>query len=276
MSPVTFTAPRRDAAAAASAEKRIELEGVALCYRLAKQRIRSFKEFAIHFMKGALSYEQLWALRDISFTIRSGETVGIVGRNGAGKSTLLKVISKVLKPTAGVARIQGTLSPILELGTGFDRELTGFENIYLNALLLGRSRREVAEVVDGIVEFSGLGDFVRSPIRNYSTGMLARLGFSIATAWVPDIMILDEVLAVGDSSFIHKCEERLRRFHNAGTTVLMVSHNAEAIRHNCTRCIWLDAGRLIADGETSKVLALYEGHGTDPDARRAGHLSLDA
>jgi ABC-type polysaccharide/polyol phosphate transport system ATPase subunit len=258
------------------AETRIELTGVSLCYRLAKQRIRSFKEFAIHFMKGSLSYEQLWALRDISLTIRSGETVGIVGRNGAGKSTLLKVISKVLQPTGGAAVMRGTLSPILELGTGFDRELTGFENIYLNALLLGRSRREVAEVVDGIVEFSGLGDFVRAPIRNYSSGMLARLGFSVATAWLPDIMILDEVLAVGDSSFIRKCEERLRRFHAAGTTILMVSHNAEAIRHNCTRCIWLDAGRLIADGETEEVLALYEGHGTDPEGRNAGHLSLDA
>jgi ABC-2 type transport system ATP-binding protein len=273
----TLTAPPRPEAAAAAAgadDVRIDLAGVSLCYRLAKQRIRSFKEFAIHFMKGALSYEQLWALRDIDLTIKSGETVGIVGRNGAGKSTLLKVISKVLKPTTGTARMRGSLSPILELGTGFDRELTGFENIYLNAMLLGRTRREIAEVIDGIVEFSGLGDFVRAPIRNYSSGMLARLGFSVATAWVPDIMILDEVLAVGDSSFIHKCEERLRRFHDAGTTVLMVSHNAAAIRHNCTRSIWIDAGRLIADGETSEVLALYEGHGTDPDARRAGHLSL--
>jgi ABC-2 type transport system ATP-binding protein len=259
-----------DAPPAAADAPRIELAGVSLCYRLAKQRTRSFKEFAIHFMKGALSYEKLWALRDIDLTIYRGETVGIVGRNGAGKSTLLKVISRVMEPSGGRATMRGTLSPILELGTGFDRELTGLENIYLNALLLGRSRREVAEAVDGIVDFSGLGDFVRAPIRNYSSGMLARLGFSVATAWLPDIMILDEVLAVGDSSFIHKCEERLRRFHDAGTTILMVSHNAEAIRHNCTRSVWLDAGRLVADGPTDEILALYEGHGTDPDARTTG------
>jgi len=260
----------------AAAEPRIELRGVSLCYRLAKQRIRSFKEYAIHFMKGSLAYEQLWALRDVALTIHSGETVGIVGRNGAGKSTLLKVISQVLKPTAGEARVRGRLSPILELGTGFDRELTGFENIYLNALLLGHSRREVADAIDEIVEFSGLGDFVRAPIRNYSTGMLARLGFAVATAWLPDIMILDEVLAVGDASFTAKCEARLRRFHEAGTTVLMVSHSAEAIRHNCARALWLDAGRLLADGPTDQVLALYKGHGTEPDARRVGHLTIGA
>ena len=260
----------------AAAEPRIELCGVSLCYRLAKQRIRSFKEYAIHFMKGSLAYEQLWALRDVALTIHSGETVGIVGRNGAGKSTLLKVISQVLKPTAGVATVRGRLSPILELGTGFDRELTGFENIYLNALLLGHSRREVADAIDEIVEFSGLGDFVRAPIRNYSSGMLARLGFAVATAWLPDIMILDEVLAVGDASFTAKCEDRLRRFHEAGTTVLMVSHSAEAIRHNCARALWLDAGRLLADGPTDEVLELYKGHGTEPDARRAGHLTITA
>jgi|HubBroStandDraft_3_1064219.scaffolds.fasta_scaffold05466_1 ABC-2 type transport system ATP-binding protein len=257
---------------AAGEEPRIELRGVSLCYRLAKQRVPSLKEYAIHFMKGALAYEKLWALREIDFVVRRGETVGIIGRNGAGKSTLLKVISQVLKPTVGQADIHGTVAPILELGTGFDPELTGFENIYLNALLLGRSRREVADQIEEIVEFSGLGDFVRSPIRNYSTGMLARLGFAIATAWLPDILILDEVLAVGDASFTHKCEERLRRFHDAGTTVLMVSHNAAAVRSNCARCIWLDAGRLRADGPADEVLRRYEGHGTDPDERRAGHL----
>jgi ABC-type polysaccharide/polyol phosphate transport system ATPase subunit len=272
----TSTAQAQRPPLPAAAEPRIELRGVSLCYRLAKQRIRSFKEYAIHFMKGSLAYEQLWALRDVALTIHSGETVGIVGRNGAGKSTLLKVISQVLKPTAGAATVRGRLSPILELGTGFDRELTGFENIYLNALLLGHSRREVADAIDEIVEFSGLGDFVRAPIRNYSSGMLARLGFAVATAWLPDIMILDEVLAVGDASFTAKCEDRLRRFHEAGTTVLMVSHSAEAIRHNCARALWLDAGRLLADGPTDEVLALYKGHGTEPDARRAGHLTIGA
>src|SRR6187399_348819 len=160
----------------------IELDGVSLCYRLAKQRIPSLKDYAIHWMKGALTYEQLWALRDVTARIEPGETVGLIGPNGAGKSSLLKVISRVLKPTRGRATIRGQVAPILELGTGFDHELTGIENIYLNALLLGRQRREIDARLAEIVEVSGLGDFVRTPIRNYSTGMIARLGFAVATA----------------------------------------------------------------------------------------------
>jgi ABC-type polysaccharide/polyol phosphate transport system ATPase subunit len=250
----------------------VKLHGVSLCYRLAKQRIPSLKEYAIHWMKGALSYEKLWALKEVDFTARRGEIVGIVGRNGAGKSTLLKVISQVLKPTAGKAEIHGRIAPILELGTGFDHELTGMENIYLNALLLGRSRREIDARMEQIVDFSGLGDFVRAPIRNYSTGMLARLGFSIATAWVPDILILDEILSVGDASFTKKCTERMREFHDAGTTVLMVSHNAVAIRESCTRCIWLDAGRVLTEGSPAEVLDHYaHEHGTEPVERQPGH-----
>jgi ABC-type polysaccharide/polyol phosphate transport system ATPase subunit len=249
----------------------VQLQGVSLCYRLAKQRIPSLKEYAIHWMKGALSYEKLWALKDVSFTARRGEVVGIVGRNGAGKSTLLKVISQVLKPTTGRATIHGRIAPILELGTGFDHELTGFENIYLNALLLGRSRKEIDARVAAIVDFSGLGDFVRAPIRNYSTGMLARLGFSIATAWLPDILILDEVLSVGDASFTKKCTDRMQEFHDAGTTVLMVSHNAAAIRQSCTRCIWLDAGQVRFEGSPAEVLDHYSNeHGTEPVERQPG------
>ena len=252
----------------------IRLDGVSLCYRLAKHRIPSLKEYAIHFIRGALSYEKLWALRDISIAIPRGQTLGIVGRNGAGKSSLLKVISRVFKPTTGRIEVQGRLAPILELGTGFDFELTGIENIYLNALLLGHTRKEIDEKVEEIIDFSGLGDFVRSPIRSYSSGMISRLGFSIATAWVPDILILDEVLAVGDSSFTDKCEARINRFHEAGTTVLLVSHNADAIRKNCTRCLWLDAGRLRADGGTEEVLDRYLHAGTEPDERPAGQLHL--
>lgn len=249
----------------------VRLEGVSLCYRLAKQRLPSIKEYAIHWMKGALSYEKLWALREVSMTARRGEVVGIVGRNGAGKSTLLKVISQVLKPTTGKVEVQGRIAPILELGTGFDHELTGWENIYLNALLLGRSRKEIDAKIESIVDFSGLGDFVRAPIRNYSTGMLARLGFSIATAWLPDILILDEVLAVGDASFTHKCTERMQEFHDAGTTVLMVSHNPAAIRESCTRCIWLDAGQVRFEGSPEEVLDHYaHEHGTEPVERRPG------
>jgi ABC-2 type transport system ATP-binding protein len=250
----------------------IRLLDVSLRYRLAKQRIPSIKEFAIHWMRGALIYEDLWALRDVSFEIRQGETVGIVGRNGAGKSTLLKVISRVLKPSRGRLEVRGVIAPILELGTGFDHELTGLENIHLNALLLGRSRREIAEKLEEIIDFSGLGDFIRSPIRNYSSGMLARLGFSIATAWLPEILILDEVLAVGDAAFTEKCEAKMRTFHDAGITILVVSHSDKVVRETCSRCIWLDAGRLRADGGTGEVLDLYLHGGHDPSERAAGQL----
>ena len=206
----------------------IRLESVSLCYRLAKQRVPSLKEYAIHLLRGSLSYEKLWAVRDVDLTVRRGETLGIIGRNGAGKSTLLKVISRVLKPTTGSARINGRIAPILELGSGFDYELTGLENIFLNALLLGHTKREIQAKVDGIVEFSGLGDFIRSPLRNYSSGMQARLGFAIATAWVPDILILDEVLSVGDVSFTHRCEERLRSFHEADVMAWLEQHSEGA------------------------------------------------
>lgn len=235
----------------------IRLEELGLRYRLAKQRIPSIKEYAIHWLKGALTYEALWALESVSLTVRRGERVGLVGRNGAGKSTLLKVISGILEPARGRADIHGRVTPILELGTGFDPELTGLENIYLNALLLGRRRREIAAKVDEIVAFSGLGDFIRSPLRNYSSGMQARLGFSIATAWVPDILILDEVLAVGDAEFLRLCGERLQSFRDRGMTLLLVSHSPEAIGGSCDRCLWLEAGRLLGDGPVAEVLESY-------------------
>lgn len=256
-----------------AADLSIRLDGVSLCYRLAKQRIPSFKEYAIHFLRGSLAYEQLWALKDLDLTLMRGETLGIIGRNGAGKSTLLKVISRVLKPSRGTAIINGRIAPILELGSGFDYELTGLENVYLNALLLGHTRREIIAKMDEIVEFSGLGDFIRSPLRNYSSGMQARLGFSIATAWVPDILILDEVLSVGDATFTDRCEERLRSFRKAGATVLLVSHNTVAVVKNCTRCIWLDDGRMKADGKAEEIVRLYmREHGTEPGEHAGGRV----
>ena len=235
----------------------IDLRDVSLCYRLAKQRIPSFKEYALHWLKGALSHEQLWALRDVSLQVHPGESVGIVGRNGAGKSTLLKVISGVLKPTSGRADVRGGVAPILELGCGFDPELTGIENIYLNGLLLGRTRREITATLGEIVAFSELRDFIRSPARNYSTGMLARLGFSILTAWTPDILILDEFFAVGDAEFAEKCRERLAGLRAAGTTLLQVSHVADVIHESCDRCVWLEAGQIRADGHPGEVLHQY-------------------
>jgi ABC-type polysaccharide/polyol phosphate transport system ATPase subunit len=242
----------------AARETRIRLRDVSVCYRLAKQRPPSLKEYAIHLLQGRLRYEQLWALNDLSLTIGSGEWVGVIGPNGAGKSTLLKVISGVLTPTRGEVHTSGWVAPILQLGTGFDFEMTGLENIYLNALLLGRTRREVESKVEAIVAFSGLEGFVHSPIRNYSSGMLARLGFSIATAWVPDVLILDEVLAVGDASFVHKCERRLQEVQAQGTTIILVTHDLRAVARNCTRCLWLHKGRVQREGSPAEVVEAYQ------------------
>ena len=252
----------------------IDLDDVSLCYRLAKQRIPSIKDYAIHWMKGALVYEKLWALKNINLKVRSGETVAIVGRNGAGKSTLLKVISGVLKATKGTAIRTGRISPILELGTGFDFELTGIENIYLNGLLLGRSRREIEDKIEDIIQFSGLKDFVRSPIRNYSSGMVARLGFSIATAWVPEVLVLDEALSVGDNRFVPRCEERMSRYREAGSTLLMVSHNHSSLAEFCTRAIWLEQGNLLADGPIDEVLAKYLEFAHQDDGDTSDEVSI--
>jgi ABC-type polysaccharide/polyol phosphate transport system ATPase subunit len=236
----------------------IALDDVSVAYRLASHRVPSLKEFAIHWMTGSLSYKKLLALSHVSFSVRPGENVGIIGRNGAGKSTLLKVISRVLKPTAGRVSVCGRVAPILALGTGFDYELTGRENIVLNALLLGHSRIEVRERMDAIVEFSELGDFIDSPVRNYSSGMVARLGFSVATAWLPEVLLLDEVLAVGDAHFVKRCNNRLEEFRAARTTIMMVSHQAEDIERNCSRCIWLDDRTVRADGAPSDILKQYQ------------------
>jgi ABC-type polysaccharide/polyol phosphate transport system ATPase subunit len=230
-----------------------ELEQVSLCYRLARQRFSSLKDYAIHWMTRSLTYEQLWALRDVDLRIEEGEFLGIIGRNGAGKTTLLKVLSGVLKPTSGRLRVHGRVTPLLELGTGFDFELTGRENIIINALLLGHTRADVRRAFDGIVEFSELGHFIDSPIRNYSTGMIARLAFSIATAWTPQILMLDEVLSVGDVAFTGKCEDRMREFRRDGVTIILVTHSHDTVVENCKRCIWLDSGRIAGDGPPEEV-----------------------
>ena len=240
-----------------SAPPAVLLQDVSLCYRLAKQRPRSLKEYALHWIRGQLVYEKLWALREIDLSIAPGESVGIVGRNGAGKSTLLRVISGVLTPTRGRVATRGRIAPILELGTGFDPELTGLENLRLSALFLGRTHREIDAATAGIVEFSGLGDFVRSPVRSFSAGMLARLGFAVVTAWTPDILIVDEALAVGDAAFLARCGTRLAEFRRAGTTLILVSHQPDLIRESCRRCVRIEGGRIAADGETGPVLERY-------------------
>lgn len=242
----------------AATQPLLALDRVSLCYRLAKQRLPSFKDYAIHWVKGTLTYESFWALSEVSFQVARGEVVGIVGRNGAGKSSLLKIVSGVLEPTTGQVRFDGRLAPILELGTGFDHELTGRENIFLNGMLLGRTRREIRERLDAIIDYSELGDFIESPIRAYSSGMLARLGFSIASAWTPDLLILDEVFAAGDAAFTRKCEKRLAGFRDAGVTILLVSHSASIVLETCSRALWLERGKLVADGEPAEIVAAYD------------------
>ena len=237
----------------------IHLDAVTVRYRLAHHRIASVKDYAIHWMRGALVYDELVALDAVSLAIAAGESVGVVGRNGAGKSTLLKVVSRVLTPASGTVAVGGRVAPLLELGAGFDHELTGLENVYLNGLLLGRTRAEITVVRDAIVDFSGLGTFIDSPVRSWSNGMRARLGFAIATAWMPEILLIDEVLAVGDAAFMRQCEDRLAEFRRRGTTVVLVSHDLDAIRDACTRCLWLDRGRVVADGAPGEVIARYLG-----------------
>jgi len=236
----------------------IRAEAISLRYRLAKQRIPSLKEYAIHWMRGALRYEDLWALRDLSFAVRRGERVGIVGRNGAGKSTLLKVLSRVLKPTEGVVAVEGRVAPILELGAGFDYELTGRENVFLNGTILGYSMSDIASRFDRIVEFAGLRDFIDMPLRTYSTGMVARLGFAVATDVKPDLLIVDEVLAVGDGEFQARSLERMETFRGEGQTIIMVSHNLVAVADMCQRAAWLDHGRLLAVGPVDEVVEQYQ------------------
>ena len=236
----------------------IVLDSVSVRYRVPHERIVSFKEFAIRWMRRQVTYTDFWALRDVSLEVRPGETVGIVGANGAGKSTLLKVIARILRPTGGRARVNGRVAPLLELGAGFDPELTGRENIYLNGAILGCSRREMDHKVDRIVEFAEVGEFIDAPLRTYSTGMTARLGFAVATDADPDIVIVDEVLAVGDEAFQRKCLARLDAFRNKGVTILLVSHNAALIRSLCHRAAWLHRGQLRALGPAAEVVAEYQ------------------
>ena len=197
------------------------------------------------------------ALKNLNLSVEKGEIFGVLGRNGAGKSTLLKVISRVLEPTEGRVWIQGKVYPLLQLGAGFHPELTGIENVYLNASLLEHTREEVDEKLDSIANFAEIGDFIHAPLRTYSSGMMARLGFSVATAWIPDILILDEILSVGDAAFVKKCSNRIEEFRNSGATILLVSHSIDMIASMCQRAALLDHGKLIGFGNAEEVSEKY-------------------
>lgn len=237
----------------------IEVSNVTMRFRMNNDKILSLKEFVTTALRGKLEYHDFTALEDVSFTVEKGETLGLIGRNGAGKSTMLKVISGILKPTEGSVQCHGNVVPMLELGSGFDFDLTGRENIFLNGAILGYSEEFLKEKYQEIVDFSELGQFIETPIRNYSSGMLARLAFSVATVVHPDILIVDEILSVGDAQFQEKSKARMLELMGGGTTVLFVSHSIGQIREMCSRVVWLEHGKMKALGPAGEVCDAYEG-----------------
>ena len=236
----------------------IYIDNVTMDYRIQQENIKSMKEYIVNAIRGRITYREFRALDDINLHIKRGEVCGIVGRNGAGKSTLLKVIAGVLTPTKGHVQINGNIAPMLELGAGFDQDLTARENIFLNGAILGYSKEFLEQKFADIVAFSELEEFIERPVRTFSSGMMMRLAFSIATLVEPEVLIVDEILSVGDGHFQKKSEARMRELMSGGTTVLMVSHAIKQIRDMCNRVIWLDHGKVIMDGETQKVCDAYE------------------
>lgn len=238
-------------------EPMIEVKDVSLMFRLYKENVDNLKELFIKKIKHEISYDELWALKNIDFTIQRGEAVGLIGRNGSGKSTLLKTVAGVLKPTKGTVRIHGTVAPMIELGAGFDMDLTARENIFLNGAILGYDKEMLKENVGRIIEFSELGDFIDVPIKNFSSGMFARLGFAIATIETPDILIVDEILSVGDYQFQQKCQRRIEEMLASGTTLLFVSHSMDQVKQICSRAILLNYGDMLLDDTVDKVSEYY-------------------
>ncbi len=227
-------------------------------FNINKEGVDNIKEYFIRLVKRQLHYVEFWALRDISFKVEKGDRVGILGFNGAGKSTLLKVIAGVLKPTQGSVKVRGVVAPLLELGAGFDKNYSGRENVYLYAATMGFPREFIESKFDEIVEFAELEDFIDSPLKSYSSGMKARLGFAIATAVKPDVLILDEVLSVGDAAFRAKSQKRIESLMGEGVTVLYVSHSTGKVEELCNKAIILDHGQIIAAGESSEIGKIYQ------------------
>jgi ABC-type polysaccharide/polyol phosphate transport system ATPase subunit len=236
----------------------IKIEDVSMRFKMAPDRIKSIKEYVMAIFKGKVKSEDFWAVKNVSFEVEKGEVFGIIGRNGAGKSTLLKIISGILKPTLGRVSLQGNIVPMLELGSGFDYDLTGRENIYLNGAILGYTKEFLDERYSRIVEFSELNEFIEVPIRNYSSGMLMRLAFSIATVVEPEILIVDEILAVGDEAFQKKSKKRMLELMGGGTTVLLVSHSIEQIREMCSKVVWLENGQIKMIGKAEDICDAYK------------------
>lgn len=239
----------------------VEIHNVSMRFNLARERVDNLKEWVVRKLKfnKPTVVDEFWALRDITFDIPKGDSFAIVGSNGSGKSTLLKIVSGILKPTQGSINVNGSIAPLIELGAGFDMELTGRENIFLNGAVLGHSRALMLEKYDEIIDFSELKEFEDVPVKNYSSGMLARLGFSIATIVKPDILIVDEILAVGDYSFQEKCKKRMEDMMSGGATVVLVSHSDTDILNICKHAVWINKGHMMYIGNSDAALRKYHG-----------------
>ena len=237
----------------------VSVKNISLKFKMEQNRANSLKEFCVRWLKRDLKSEDFWALTDVSFDVEKGDVIGIIGHNGAGKSTLLKVISGIMKPTKGTIEAHGNIVPMLELGSGFDMELSGRENIYLNGAILEYSEEFLNEKYDEIVTFSELGNFIEAPLRTYSSGMLARLAFSVACIVEPEILIVDEILSVGDADFQEKSRARMMDLMTGGTTVFFVSHSLKQIREMCNKVVWLEHGKIQAIGKTEEICNMYEG-----------------
>jgi len=235
----------------------VQVENVSVRYRLSSLKTNSLKEFAIRIFQRSVAYHDFWALKEVSLNVMKGEIFGLVGHNGAGKSTLLKSVARVLRPTSGRIRVFGRMAPLLSVGAGFHPELTGRENVYLNGAILGFTNQEMAEKFDRIVDFAELGEYIEQPLRTYSSGMRARLGFAVATDSRPDVLIIDEILSVGDESFREKSADRMRTYQEEGATTVIVSHNLAMMEQICHRIGWIHGGRLCMIGEASEVIAAY-------------------
>lgn len=235
----------------------IKVNDVGMEFNLSQEKVDNIKEYFIKFIKRELLFQEFWALKNISFEVKKGDRVGILGLNGAGKSTLLKIICGVMKPTEGSIEIKGKIAPLLELGAGFDYNYTGRENVFLNGAILGYSKDFLEEKYDQIVEFAEIGEFMDVPLKNYSSGMYARLGFSIATLVEPEILILDEVLSVGDAKFREKSEKKIMSLFDKGITVLFVSHAIDQVLRLCNKAIWLEKGKMVMKGDAEEICMKY-------------------
>lgn len=237
----------------------VEVSDVSMRFNLARERTDTIKEYILKMAKRQLFFDEFWALRDVSFSVEEGDSLALIGRNGCGKSTMLKVIAGVMAPTKGGVTVRGNTAPLIELGAGFDMDLTARENIYMNGAIMGFDRKFMNAHFDEIVDFSELKDFLDVPVKNYSSGMLARLGFSIATIVGAEILIVDEILAVGDAAFQQKCEQRMNKLLADGTTLVFVSHSAKQVKRLCKRAVWLDHGQVQMIGDSETVCDAYQG-----------------